>query len=288
MADQLQIVGSAEESIPCFIRKTYKILEDPRCSDVISWTEEGNAIIIKNPVEFAQTILPVNFKHNNLNSFIRQLNMYDFHKKKTPDGEHVYYHDLFQRGKKYLLKNIRRKNTENPGLNTEKSRIGYELIKTKQDIATILNENIMLKNINREALATINSLENKVKEVSLHNQDLISQVSQLRKYIEKDDFPQRFIPDMKKENSPFPLSTLDMNENKFPFDAFGNKPLEPVTRIPNFSGEGVNPKNWNFFPGGFEPQANPLNLAPVPQSENQRGDKKRMDEQKPQIYLNRL
>lgn len=82
--------------------------------------------------------------------------MYDFHKKKTPDGEHVYYHELFQRGKKFniflndfnfrrhLLKNIRRKNAENSVLNTEKSRLGLELVRTKQDIATIINEVLLI------------------------------------------------------------------------------------------------------------------------------------------------
>jgi len=145
MSDQLPTVTSSEECIPCFIRKTYKILEDDKYTDIISWNDEGTAIVIKNPTDFAQTILPTYFKHNNLNSFIRQLNMYDFHKKKTPDGEHVYYHELFQRGKKHLLKNIRRKNAESSMLNTEKSKLGLELVRTKQDIAAIINENLLLK-----------------------------------------------------------------------------------------------------------------------------------------------
>lgn len=81
----MQLPVSSEESIPSFIRKTYKILEvrwfliiykqdqDNNNFDVISWNDEGTAIVIKNPTEFAQTILPTYFKHNNLNSFIRQV-----------------------------------------------------------------------------------------------------------------------------------------------------------------------------------------------------------------------
>ena len=74
-------------------------------------------------------------------------------------------------------------------MSTEKSRIGYELVKTKQDIAAIINEvgnrqylqinifkNMLLKKINREAIATINSLEAKINEVNLQNQALLSQV----------------------------------------------------------------------------------------------------------------
>ncbi len=86
MTDQLPTVTTSEECIPCFIRKTFKILEvnpqsctfhsiykDDKYTDVISWNDEGTAIVIKNPTEFAQTILPTYFKHNNLNSFIRQV-----------------------------------------------------------------------------------------------------------------------------------------------------------------------------------------------------------------------
>jgi len=246
MTDQLPTVTSSEECIPCFIRKTYKILEDDKYTDVISWNDEGTAIVIKNPTEFAQTILPTYFKHNNLNSFIRQLNMYDFHKKKTPDGEHVYYHELFQRGKKHLLKNIRRKNAESSMLNTEKSKLGLELVRTKQDIAAIINENLLLKKINREALATINSLETKLNEVNLQNQALLSQVL---KYNEKEEMLKSFAPTFKRENPSYPLTSIDINA---PTDNLGNKVAQTTTRIPHFAGDMSNPRNWNMYPENYE------------------------------------
>ena len=47
---------------------------------LISWTEGGNSFIIKNQSEFTKSMLPYYYKHSNMASFIRQLNMYGFHK----------------------------------------------------------------------------------------------------------------------------------------------------------------------------------------------------------------
>jgi len=248
-ADPSQNLASTDENIPSFIRKTYKILEDDKYSDIISWNDEGNAVVIKNPTEFAQTILPTYFKHNNLNSFIRQLNMYDFHKKKTPDGENVYYHELFQRGKKSLLKNIRRKNAESSMLSNEKSRLGMELVRTKQDIATIINENILLNKINRESLATISNLEAKINELTIQNQTLWSQ---LMKFNEKEEILKSFVPNVKREIPSFPLSNIDTNANKALGENIGGKLGQTTTRIPHFSADNQNQRNWNLMGENFE------------------------------------
>ena len=48
--------------------------------DLISWSEEGTSFIIKNQPEFARSLLPYYYKHSNMASFVRQLNMYGFHK----------------------------------------------------------------------------------------------------------------------------------------------------------------------------------------------------------------
>jgi len=242
------LTSSTEESIPCFIRKTYKILEDDKYSDIISWNPEGTAIIIRNPTEFAQTTLPIYFKHNNLNSFIRQLNMYDFHKKKTPDGEHVYYHELFQKEKKHLLKNIRRKNAESSLLNTEKSRLGQELVRTKQDIATIINENLFLKKAQNESITTINNLELKINELTLQNQALWAQMLQNN---EKEEALRSFVPTFKRE--PFtPLTNIDITSSQLSGNNMMNKIAQTTTRIPQFS----NQINWNFNPENYDGSSN--------------------------------
>ena len=48
--------------------------------NLICWTDDGNSFTIKNQGEFTKTLLPYYYKHSNMASFVRQLNMYGFHK----------------------------------------------------------------------------------------------------------------------------------------------------------------------------------------------------------------
>ena len=94
---------------PNFLLKLYQILENESYKDIIHWTEDGKYFIISNLHDFTEQILPKYYKHNNYSSFIRQLNMYDFHKKKSGQNEHVFHHQNFIRNRKDLLKLIKRK-----------------------------------------------------------------------------------------------------------------------------------------------------------------------------------
>lgn len=49
--------------------------------DLIRWSDAGDSFIVLDEDEFAKTLIPELFKHNNYASFVRQLNMYGFHKK---------------------------------------------------------------------------------------------------------------------------------------------------------------------------------------------------------------
>lgn len=59
-----------------FLTKTYQLVDDSEVDDLISWNEDGTGFIIWKPAEFARDLLPKYFKHNNLSSFVRQLNTY--------------------------------------------------------------------------------------------------------------------------------------------------------------------------------------------------------------------
>lgn len=62
-----------ERSVPKFLKKIYYILEENKFNDLLSWSNDGLALIIKKPTEFANRVLPLYFKHNNFSSFIRQV-----------------------------------------------------------------------------------------------------------------------------------------------------------------------------------------------------------------------
>ena len=48
---------------------------------MIRWSDNGESFIVVDEDAFAKTLIPELFKHNNYASFVRQLNMYGFHKQ---------------------------------------------------------------------------------------------------------------------------------------------------------------------------------------------------------------
>lgn len=56
-------------------------LDDGKNTDLIRWSDRGDSFIVLDEDEFAKTLIPELFKHNNYASFVRQLNMYGFHKR---------------------------------------------------------------------------------------------------------------------------------------------------------------------------------------------------------------
>ena len=98
------------EEAPNFLIKLYKILETKEYNNIISWDEKGENFIVKNIHDFTEIILPNYYKHNNFSSFVRQLNMYDFHKRKGLQNEHIFMHKDFKKDRKDLISQIKRKN----------------------------------------------------------------------------------------------------------------------------------------------------------------------------------
>ncbi|EIE90772.1 hypothetical protein RO3G_15483 [Rhizopus delemar RA 99-880] len=94
---------------------------DPYYQHLISWSYSGSSFIVCNLMEFSKDVLPKHFKHNNFSSFVRQLNMYGFHKvNKSPRGHRTlaenqiweFSHKKFLRNRIDLLDDIKRKAIE--------------------------------------------------------------------------------------------------------------------------------------------------------------------------------
>ena len=90
-------------------------LDDGKNTELIRWSDRGDSFVVLDEDEFAKTLIPELFKHNNYASFVRQLNMYGFHKRvglsdnsmkaserknKSPSE---YYNPYFKRGHPNLL-----------------------------------------------------------------------------------------------------------------------------------------------------------------------------------------
>ncbi|EJT71462.1 flocculation suppression protein [Gaeumannomyces tritici R3-111a-1] len=62
-----------------FIHKLYNMLEDPNIQHLISWSPSQESFLMSPSNDFSK-VLAQYFKHTNISSFVRQLNMYGFHK----------------------------------------------------------------------------------------------------------------------------------------------------------------------------------------------------------------
>ncbi|CAM9411699.1 unnamed protein product [Chrysoparadoxa australica] len=96
-------------NVPGFITKTYEIFSNPKFDDICGWGPRGDTIIIKQVHLFSSQVLPLYFKHSNFQSFVRQLNMYDFHKTVQDPSHGEFQHPLFLKSQPQLLSKIKRK-----------------------------------------------------------------------------------------------------------------------------------------------------------------------------------
>ena len=62
-----------------FIHKLYNMLEDSNIQHLISWSNNNESFVMSPSTDFSK-VLSQYFKHTNISSFVRQLNMYGFHK----------------------------------------------------------------------------------------------------------------------------------------------------------------------------------------------------------------
>ncbi|KAF3407179.1 Transcription factor SFL1 [Talaromyces pinophilus] len=110
-AQQPKVVQTA------FIHKLYNMLEDQSIQHLISWSNSNESFVMSPTSEFSK-VLAQYFKHTNISSFVRQLNMYGFHKvsdvfhTSSPDSalwEFKHGNGNFKRGDLVGLREIKRR-----------------------------------------------------------------------------------------------------------------------------------------------------------------------------------
>jgi hypothetical protein len=111
------------------------LFKNQEYASIVRWADNGKAFVVKKLPEFIEDVLPNYFKHNNFASFVRQLNMYDFHKTRNSSNESIFYHKLFNKGQKHLLKLIKRK------INNNLSH-GAELITEDSELTEVIKDDL--------------------------------------------------------------------------------------------------------------------------------------------------
>ncbi|XP_045670985.1 heat shock factor protein 4 isoform X3 [Ursus americanus] len=137
-----------------------------------SW-QSGTSFLVSDQSRFAKEVLPQYFKHSNMASFVRQLNMYGFRKVVSieqggllrPERDHVeFQHPSFVRGREQLLERVRRKV---PALRSDDGRWRPE------DLGRLLGEVQALRGVQE-------STEARLRELRQQNEILWREVVTLR------------------------------------------------------------------------------------------------------------
>ncbi|XP_054446611.1 heat shock factor protein 1 isoform X2 [Pteronotus mesoamericanus] len=168
--------AAGPSNVPAFLTKLWTLVSDPDTDALICWSPSGNSFHVFDQGQFAKEVLPKYFKHNNMASFVRQLNMYGFRKVvhieqgglvKPERDDTEFQHPCFLRGQEQLLENIKRKVTS---VSTLKS----EDIKIHQDSVTKLLTDVQLMKGKQE------SMDSKLLAMKHENEALWREVASLR------------------------------------------------------------------------------------------------------------
>ncbi|XP_004638935.1 heat shock factor protein 1 isoform X5 [Octodon degus] len=168
--------AAGPSNVPAFLTKLWTLVSDPDTDALICWSPSGNSFHVFDQGQFAKEVLPKYFKHNNMASFVRQLNMYGFRKVvhieqgglvKPERDDTEFQHPCFLRGQEQLLENIKRKVTS---VSTLKS----EDIKIHQDSVTRLLTDVQLMKGKQECM------DSKLLAMKHENEALWREVASLR------------------------------------------------------------------------------------------------------------
>ncbi|XP_044148435.1 heat shock factor protein 2-like isoform X5 [Bufo gargarizans] len=181
----------ASSSVPKFLTKIWALVEDHRNAEYICWSQDGNSFIVLDEERFAKEILPRHFKHNNMASFVRQLNWYGFHKVMQDDtgaARHDkycsgrYQHHFFKRGHEELLTKIKRKVTASTGDKRvfRKAKVSVPRIESVEEGKTGPDDMQKILTFLHQLQARQDILDTAVESLKRENEALWKEVLQLR------------------------------------------------------------------------------------------------------------
>lgn len=161
--------------VPGFILKLWKMINDSDCDDLISWSDNGQSFIIMDPPKFSQELSKY-FKHNNLSSFIRQLNMYGFRKVATIENSGLhpgtddlhFYHPDFVKDKPERLEAIKRKLPQKVAESVDLRNIIRGITEIEDNQKNVTKTLIEIKRENEMLWAELHNLRQKHQQQQLY------------------------------------------------------------------------------------------------------------------------
>ncbi|XP_061598066.1 heat shock factor protein 1 isoform X4 [Cololabis saira] len=163
-------------NVPAFLTKLWTLVEDPDTDQLICWSPSGTSFHVFDQGRFSKEVLPKFFKHNNMASFIRQLNMYGFRKVvhieqggllKPEKDDTEFQHPFFIRGQDRLLENIKRKVTNVSSVRQEEGKMSSD------EVSKILNDVQLMKGKQE-------TIDSRIIAMKHENESLWREVASLR------------------------------------------------------------------------------------------------------------
>lgn len=145
---------------PAFVLKLWNMVNDKKNQEYIRWADDGQSFIIQSKENFDQLVLPRYFKHSNYSSFVRQLNLYGWHKVQDVNsgsmqsGEEIrqFKSPYFIRGREDLLdKIVRNKGAKG---HSDKENANHS------DLNKILDELDIIKSNQMEIASDLHRIKN--------------------------------------------------------------------------------------------------------------------------------
>ena len=106
--------GGSETQFPGKLHNLMEYAIDHGKEDVISWVNDGRAILIHNPKRLIAEILPYYFSHTKIRSLERQFNMWHFERITYGPYKGAWMHPYFQRDNRSLCSKMSRNLADNP------------------------------------------------------------------------------------------------------------------------------------------------------------------------------
>ena len=166
-----------------FLSRLFDILSNSNYNSVISWDEEGKKVVIYDVTKLCKDILPKFYKHRNYSSFIRQLNLYGFHKSKgIIDNLEIYEHETFNKNiTKEEIKQITKKARHNQMVKSLDTYINSnkEEDAKEKDSLPLPEEKVLdyltikVEENNKNSVETLKSIEELKKEIKALKDELI-------------------------------------------------------------------------------------------------------------------